>query len=120
MTNPTLPSVVAQFFHAMQSGGTSEAGMMALFADNAEYSEPFSGKTNVHQGKVAIRQAFVQGWQHPLPEMRLEIDRLDISGETIHVDWTCFSPALPGGKGQGTNQFFLVDGLIQRLVTTFR
>lgn len=94
--------------------------MMALFAEDAEYSEPFSGKTQTHLGKAAIQQVFVQGWKQPLPDMRLEIDRFDVDSQTIRVDWTCHSPALQGGKGQGTNVFSLSGGLIRRLVTTFR
>lgn len=120
MTAPTLPPTISQFFRAMQAGATSEADMMALFADDAEYSEPFSGKTQTHRGKAAIREVFVQGWQHPLPDMRLEVDRFDVDAQTVRVDWTCHSPALPGGKGQGTNVFSLSGGLILRLVTTLR
>lgn len=120
MTDPKLPSAIDRFFRAMQAGATSEAAMMALFAEDAEYSEPFSGKTQTHQGKAAIRRAFVQGWKHPLPSMRLEVDRVDLDDQTIRVDWTCHSPALPGGKGQGTNEFSLSGGLIRRLITKFR
>jgi ketosteroid isomerase-like protein len=120
VTNPALPPAIDHFFHAMQAGATSESAMMALFAEDAEYSEPFSGQTQTHLGKAAIRQAFVLGWQQPLPEMRIEVDRFDVDGQSIRVDWTCHSPALPGGKGQGTNVFSLSGGLIQSLVTTFR
>lgn len=120
MTNLTLPSAIDHFFAAMQAGATSEAAMMTLFTEDAEYTEPFSGKAQTHVGKAAIRKTFVQGWKQPLPDMRLEVDRFDMDGNTVRVDWTCHSPALPGGKGQGTNVFSLSDGLIHRLVTTFR
>jgi hypothetical protein len=35
-------------------------------------------------------------------------------------DWTCYSSALPGGAGRGTNRFTFKDGKIARLITTFR
>lgn len=120
MNETILPPAVAQFFRAMQAGATSEAEMMALFAEHARYSEPFSGQMLEHVGREAIRQTFLQGWSHPLPDMRLEVERFDISPTGVRVDWTCHSPALPGGKGQGTNIFTLDAGLISRLVTTLR
>jgi SnoaL-like domain len=120
MNEKILPQPVTQFFRAMQAGATSEAEMMALFAERAEYSEPFSGQMLNHVGREAIRQTFLQGWRHPLPDMRLEIERFDLSQTGVRVDWTCHSPALPGGKGQGTNVFTLDAGQIVRLVTTLR
>jgi hypothetical protein len=120
MTDSTLPTAIDRFLRAMQAGATSEAAMMVLFADDAEYVEPFSGQARTHVGKAAIRQTFMQGWQYPLPDMTLDVDRFDIAGGTVTVDWTCRSPALPGGQGRGTNVFTLRDGLIVRLVTTLR
>ena len=119
-TQAPLPPAVAQFFRAMQAGATSEAQMMALFAEHAQYTEPFSGQSLTHIGREAIRQTFVQGWRNPLPNMRLEIERFDISAHEVHVDWVCHSPALPGGKGLGTNVFTLEAGQIVRLVTRLR
>jgi hypothetical protein len=120
MTNSSPPLTIEQFFRAMQVGATAESEMMSLFDEDAEYCEPFSDKTQTHKGKIAIRQAFLLGWQNPLPEMQLEVDRFDIDDQTVTVDWTCHSPALPNGKGRGTNVFLLKNGLIKRLVTTFR
>lgn len=37
--------------------------MMALFAEQARYSEPYSGKVLTHEGRAAIRQTFLQGWR---------------------------------------------------------
>lgn len=120
MNPPILPPPITRFFRAMQAGATSEAEMMSLFADHAQYSEPFTGEVVNHVGREAIRQAFVQGWRHPLPDLRLEVERFDLEPDSVRVDWTCHSPALPGGKGQGTNVFTLDAGLIVRLVTTLR
>jgi hypothetical protein len=40
-----------------------------------------------------------------------------VDGATIVARWTCRSPALPGGQGQGVNRFTLRDGLIVALET---
>jgi ketosteroid isomerase-like protein len=108
------------FFLAMQTGASAEAEMMALFADDAEYVEPFSGRAVTHTGKPAIRDVMRHGWSRPLPDMRIEVDRLHIEGEAIVADWTCHSAGLPGGRGSGRNVFTLRDGRIVRLETTLR
>lgn len=114
------PPTVERFFRAMQAGASSEAEMMSLFAHDAVYVEPFSGQPCTHAGKPAIREAFAQGWNYPLPDMRITIDRFDVSADRVVVDWTCHSPGLPGGQGRGTNVFALSGGLIVRLETTLR
>ena len=113
-------NIVERFFRAMQAGATAEPEMMALFADDATYVEPFSGQALTHVGKAAIRATFIEGWKYPLPDMRLELERVDIEGGSVRVDWTCHSPALPGGKGRGTNLFTVAEGRITSLVTTLR
>lgn len=106
------------FFLAMQTGASAEADMMALFAEDAVYVEPFTGSPVAHQGKDAIRQVMRQGWAQPLPDMRIEVDRLSIDGNRIVAEWTCYSRGLPGGRGRGTNVFTVRDGRIVRLETT--
>lgn len=108
---------IKRFFAAMQAGATAELEMMALFADDAVYVEPFSGREREHRGKAAIRQAMAEGWKTPLPDMRIEIDRMQVTGESVRVQWTCHSAALPGGKGSGENVFTLRGGMIVRLET---
>lgn len=108
---------IKRFFAAMQAGATAEAEMMSLFTDDAVYLEPFSGQMREHHGKTAIRQAMAEGWKTPLPDMRIEVDRLEATGETVRVQWTCHSPALPGGRGSGENIFTLSGGRISRLET---
>lgn len=115
MTEPH--PTIKRFFTAMQAGATAEAEMMSLFADDAVYCEPFSGREREHRGKPAIREAMAEGWKTPLPNMRIEVDRLQVTGDSVRVQWTCHSPALPGGKGSGENIFTLRDGLISRLET---
>ncbi len=110
-------TIVNRFFAAMQVGASAEGEMMALFTDDATYIEPFSGQPRTHVGKVAIRRCMLDGWKYPLPEMRIDIDRLSVEGDEVRVEWTCRSPGLPGGKGEGENRFTLREGLICRLET---
>lgn len=107
---------IGRFFAAMQAA--SEQDMAALFADDAVYVEPFTGAVREHVGREAILATMRAGWAVPLPDMRIEVDRVDATGDTVVARWTCHSPALPGGKGSGTNVFWLVDGRIRRLETT--
>lgn len=114
----STPRVVEQFFRCMQAGATSADEMMALFTDDAEYVEPFSGARGHHVGKPAIRKAMQGGWERPLPEMTISIDRVDVDGDQVRAEWTCRSPALPGGSGSGVNVYRLRDRRIARLETT--
>ena len=50
--------VVESLFKAMQAGPDGEEAMMALFADDAALTEPFSGEPRNHQGIDAIRNYF--------------------------------------------------------------
>ena len=108
---------IEAFFRAMQSGASAEADMMRLFAEDAIYIEPFTGTPQTHVGKHAILATMQAGWSHPLPDMTLSLDRVDIDGNEIRVAWTCRSPALPGGSGRGVNTFSMRNGLIARLET---
>jgi ketosteroid isomerase-like protein len=110
---------VTRFFRAMQGGASSEEELMRLFAADATYIEPFSGTPREHRGHRAIRDVMREGWRTPLPEMRIEVDAVSVDGDTVRAEWTCYSPALPGGSGRGENVFTLRDGLIVRLETRF-
>lgn len=112
------PPTISRFFTAMQAGAAARTDMMNLFADHAVYVEPFSGKALTHDGKQAILSVMEAGWAHPMPDMRITVDRVDVDGDRVIADWTCHSPALPGGKGRGQNRFTLKGGLIVRLETT--
>ncbi len=48
-------NVVENMFKAMQAGPEGENAMMALFASDAVFVEPFSGEVKTHQGADAIR-----------------------------------------------------------------
>ena len=65
-------------------------------------------------------KAMALGWEMPMVDTRIRIDRAAASSGEVHIEWTCFSPSLPGGKGHGLNRFTMQDGLIVSLVTTLR
>jgi hypothetical protein len=113
-----VPSEISNFFLAMQAGRSAAATMEKLFSDDAVYEEPFSGKPLTHKGRAAILAAMEGGWQQPLPDMHLSIERVEAKTDSIAVDWVCRSPALPGGAGRGRNTFVLKDGKIVSLKTT--
>ncbi len=113
----TLPIEIANFFLAMQAGKTGAAALGACFAEYAEYEEGFSGVTRRHIGRDAIMAAMAMGWENPMPDMRIAVDSVITDGAEITLQWTCFSPAIPGGKGSGQNRYLMKDGLIVELVT---
>jgi SnoaL-like domain len=114
-----IPKEIANFFNAMQAGRAGAAEMEAVFAEDAVYIEPFSGQVQQHVGKPAIMAAMARGWDYPLPDMRITIDRVESTEGDIRVSWTCHSPGLPGGRGQGENRYRMqADGRIAELETT--
>jgi hypothetical protein len=114
-----IPGEISNFFLAMQAGRPAAARMESLFSEDATYEEPFSGQATTHTGRRAILDAMSAGWSQPLPEMHIAIDKVETAGSIVRVDWTCYSPALPGGAGRGRNEFELRDGKIARLKTSF-
>lgn len=114
-----IPKEIANFFTAMQAGRAGAEEMATLFAEDAVYIEPFSGQPQRHVGKRAIMAAMARGWDYPLPDMRIRIDRVETEGPRISIRWTCLSPGLPGGRGQGVNRYRMqADGRIAELETT--
>lgn len=116
MTN--VPIEVSNFFLAMQAGKTGAAALESCFADDAVYEEPFTGANRRHEGKSAIMKAMALGWEMPMLDTRIQIDRAVTADNEILINWTCFSPSLPGGKGSGQNRFRIEGGLIKQLITT--
>lgn len=114
-----MKTIIDRFFAAMQAGACSEEEILGLFSADATYVEPFSGSVRMHKGTLAIRNALREGWRNPMPRMTIGVDRIDVDGANIRAEWTCYSPALPGGKGRGVNLFTIRDGLIVRLETRF-
>ena len=105
--------IVESLFHAMQAGLDGEEEMMGLFAEGATFIEPFSGEVRRHEGKAAIRDAFRDAADQP-PDMKLNIDRVDLDGERVRADWTCTSSVFPEPV-RGADLFTIEDGLITHL-----
>jgi hypothetical protein len=99
------------FFRVLCAGRSELEEMMALFSEDAVYTESFSGGVRVHRGKAAIRDRMAEGWHW----MKIVVDYMDVSRETVLTVWTCDSAAISGGYGVGTSTFVIRDGLIARL-----
>lgn len=106
--------VVERMFKAMQTGLEAEDDMMALFADDAVFTEPFSGEPQSHEGSTAIRKCFVDMWSEPGPDMELTVERVDLDGDRISAEWTCDSQAFAEPM-RGVDKLRIRDGLIQSL-----
>jgi ketosteroid isomerase-like protein len=107
-------SVVENLFKAMQAGPSGESLMMSLFHDDAVFIEPFSGRPVTHNGREAIRASFRQQNEHPLPDMKLTLDRVDLDGPLVRAEWTCSSSAFAEPM-RGHDLFTIKDGKISRL-----
>ncbi|NKB27157.1 MAG: hypothetical protein GKR99_06220 [Rhodobacteraceae bacterium] len=114
----SVPVEVSNFFLAMQAGRAGAEALAACFAEDAIYEEPFTGTLRRHEGRKAVMSAMAMGWENPMPDMRIRINHARTEGDEIHVAWTCFSPAIPGGSGNGRNRYVMRDGLIAELFTT--
>ena len=115
-----MPLEIANFFLAMQAGRAGADRLAACFAEDAVYDEPFTGEMRRHEGRDAVMAAMAMGWENPMPDMHIRVDHVSTDGNEIELDWTCFSPALPGGSGSGHNSYVMKDGLITSLVTTMK
>jgi hypothetical protein len=98
---------------AMRRGPEAEDDMVALFADDAVYDEPFSGHAPA-VGTSAIRQRLRLGWQTPPPDMELDILTVEIIGDTAVVTWECRSSAFDTPTN-GRDEYAFRDGRIARL-----
>lgn len=103
------------YYSAMRRGAEAEADMMELFAADAVYVEPFTGRTEPAVGREAIRARLRAGWEQPLPDLELDVLQVRVEGASATTRWECRSPGLPGPV-RGTDRYEFVDGLIARLV----
>ena len=110
-------TLVDAWFAAMRRGAKGEEELLALFHDDAEYVEPFSGEPRLHVGKEAIRACLRQGWEQPMPDLELTVDRVDVDGARVRAEWTCSTSAWPNAIS-GVDLYTLRDGRISRLETT--
>ncbi|MES0811926.1 nuclear transport factor 2 family protein [Roseibium sp. SCPC15] len=113
-----MPLEISNFFLAMQAGPSGLEILGSIFAQDAEYTEPFSGRSEPHKGRDAILEAFAASRTDAFDDAVITLGSVEVSGETITVKWTCHSQAIPGGSGSGTNVFKISAGKITSLVTT--
>lgn len=106
--------LIERYFTAMRRGATAEEDMMALFSEDAVYVEPFTGEGRPWIGKESVRAALRRGWEEPLPDIELVVNRIDIRDGEATADWVCTSPALPGPI-TGRDNYTIADGKITRL-----
>jgi len=93
--------------------------LIALFSDDAEYTQPFTGAAQTLRGKGAIGEFLRKSRTHEPPDMLVEVDRIDREGGNIRADWTCTSVAFPGPM-RGFDVYEISDGKIDRLTTTLK
>jgi len=105
--------LVEGLFRAMHDRQDGEARMAALFADDAEVTEPFSGQPTTHRGKGAIMAWFRQAVENMPPDMQIKMDRLDMDGDRVRADWTCTASAFPSPM-KGHDLYVIRDGKIVR------
>lgn len=113
-----LPLNIANFFLAMQAGPSGAELLGSIFADDAVYSEPFSGQSEPHRGRDAILAAFAASRSDDFDDAVITLGAVEIEDDRITVKWTCYSRAIPGGSGSGTNVFTIAGGKVVSLVTT--
>lgn len=106
-----------RYYGAMRRGADAENEMMALFAHDAIYSEPFSGSPEPAIGRGQIRDRMRAGWATPLPDLELDVLSVELTGSTAVCTWECRSTAFPAPV-QGCDEYHFAGGLIQRLIVT--
>ncbi|ASP34566.1 hypothetical protein CHH27_16040 [Labrenzia sp. VG12] len=113
----SMPLEITNFFLAMQAGPSGQELLRALFTEDAEYSEPFSGQDEPHRGRDAILAAFAGSRTEEFDDAVIHLGSVELEDDTITVAWTCYSRAIPGGQGSGKNIFRLENGKIVSLIT---
>ena len=109
---------VDRYFSAMRRGAAAEDDLLALFADDAVYEEPFSGSSEPAVGRESIRARLRDGWETPLPELQLDVLSVQVDGHAARATWECRSTAFPAPV-RGVDEYEFRGGLITRLVVRF-
>jgi ketosteroid isomerase-like protein len=107
--------LVRRYVTVMQLGPDGHDELVALFAEDGVYVEPFTA--GAHRGRDAIRAWLAAAAELAPPDLRLHVDRVEVRGREIEVAWTCESPAFLR-PSRGIDRFTIRDGAIERLETT--
>ncbi|MEM7141520.1 MAG: nuclear transport factor 2 family protein [Actinomycetota bacterium] len=110
-------NAIDRYYGAMRVGADAEVEMMSLFADDAVYAEPFSGRDEPAVGKESIRERMQAGWAAPLPNLELDVLSVELTGDAAVCTWECRSSAFPAPV-LGRDEYTFADGLITSLVVT--
>ena len=110
--------VIERYYAAMRVGAAALEDLLALFAADAVYVEPFGGEPATHVGTAEIRRTLVQSQQYAPADMTLSLDELEVQGGHIRTTWTCTAPAFPRPM-RGQDLWLIRNGKIQRLETAF-
>jgi hypothetical protein len=106
--------VVEDLLRTMQAGPAGEEELLALFADDAVLVEPFAGRVQTHAGRPAIRAALAEMSKGRAPDLALNLDRVDLEGDSVRAEWTCTSALMPGPL-RGHDLLTIRSGKILRL-----
>ena len=106
-------AVINEYYAAMRQGAQAEETIVALFAEDATYIEPFVSPQPA-VGIEQIRDRFRKGWETPLPDLELDVLTVEVNGPTSRTIWECRSPALPAPV-RGEDVYEIQDGKILRL-----
>ena len=105
--------LIERYFAAMRRGSEAEHELLALFAADAVYIEPFIDDTPA-VGVDEIRDRLRRGWEQPLPDLELDVLSIHVAGPDATARWVCRSPALPGPM-EGIDRYRIENGRITRL-----
>lgn len=105
---------ISRYFAAMRKGPDGEQELLALFAEDAVYREPFIKPGNPAVGRDEIRQRLQTGWARAIPDLELDVLTVSIEDTVATSTWECRSPAFPGPV-RGTDRYRFRDGLIVEL-----
>src|SRR5689334_13543578 len=109
-----MDETLERYFRAMQRGPEGEDELVALFAEDAVYVEPFSGAE--HVGRDAIRAWLRGSWADQPPAIRITVERLEVVEHVVEADWVCESDAF-ARPARGRDRFTIRDRHITRLET---
>ncbi len=113
----TPDAVIELYFSAMRRGPDGLDALVALFHDDAEYTEPFDGKTRTHRGKAAIEEMLNASMAQRPPSLQLHLHQVNTAGNRADVQWSCESPAFPAPI-HGRDHYVVEDGKIRSLTTS--
>ena len=107
-----MDDTVEKYFNAMQRGSEGEDELLALFADDAVYREPFGGQTL--RGRDEIARWIRASRDQAPPDLVINVERIDAVGEVIEATWTCESPIFVQPT-RGRDRFTIRAGKIEQL-----